>query len=68
LLCLRLNNSTLALTTARSPREWEIIVRHAVRLALPAIAAFVSMAIPLLVFFALQRCFVRGLTAGAVKG
>lgn len=30
--------------------------------------AFVSMALPLLVFFSLQRYFVRGLTAGAVKG
>ena len=31
-------------------------------------AAFISMAIPLLIFFALQRYFVRGLTAGSVKG
>lgn len=31
-------------------------------------AAFVSMIVPLLVFFALQRYFVRGLTAGSVKG
>ena len=31
-------------------------------------AAFVSMAVPLVVFFALQRYFVRGLLAGAVKG
>jgi alpha-glucoside transport system permease protein len=31
-------------------------------------AAFVSMALPLLVFFSLQRYFVRGLTAGSVKG
>jgi len=30
--------------------------------------AFISMIIPLLVFFGLQRYFVRGLTAGAVKG
>ncbi len=34
---------------------------------LPA-AAFVSMALPMVVFFSLQRYFVRGLTAGAVKG
>jgi alpha-glucoside transport system permease protein len=31
-------------------------------------AAFVSIAVPLLVFFALQRYFVRGLLAGSVKG
>ncbi len=30
--------------------------------------AFVSMIIPLAVFFSLQRFFVRGLTAGSVKG
>ena len=30
--------------------------------------AFVTMAVPLIVFFALQRFFVRGMTAGAVKG
>jgi alpha-glucoside transport system permease protein len=30
--------------------------------------AFISMVVPLLVFFSLQRYFVRGLTAGAVKG
>jgi alpha-glucoside transport system permease protein len=31
-------------------------------------AAFISMSLPLFVFFALQKYFVRGLTAGAVKG
>jgi alpha-glucoside transport system permease protein len=31
-------------------------------------AAFVSMVLPLLVFFALQRYFVQGVLAGAVKG
>ncbi len=30
--------------------------------------AFVSMVLPLLVFFGLQRFFVRGLLAGSVKG
>ncbi len=30
--------------------------------------AFISMVVPVLVFFALQRYFVRGLTSGAVKG
>ncbi len=31
-------------------------------------AAFISMALPLFVFFALQRYFVRGILAGSVKG
>jgi alpha-glucoside transport system permease protein len=31
-------------------------------------AAFISMALPLAVFFGLQRYFVRGITGGAVKG
>jgi alpha-glucoside transport system permease protein len=31
-------------------------------------AAFISMALPLIIFFALQRYFVAGLTAGSVKG
>jgi alpha-glucoside transport system permease protein len=30
--------------------------------------AFISMVIPLIVFFTMQRFFVRGLTGGAVKG
>ena len=34
---------------------------------LPA-AAFISMIVPLIIFFALQRYFVRGLMAGSVKG
>jgi alpha-glucoside transport system permease protein len=31
-------------------------------------AAFISMAVPLLVFFGLQRYFVRGIVGGSVKG
>ncbi len=31
-------------------------------------AAFLSMSLPLVVFFSLQKYFVRGLTAGSVKG
>ena len=30
-------------------------------------AAFISMVVPLIVFFAFQRQFVRGVLAGAVK-
>jgi alpha-glucoside transport system permease protein len=39
-------------------QDWELITA----------AAFVSMALPLAVFFGLQRYFVRGLLAGSVKG
>ncbi len=38
--------------------DWEIL----------ATSAFVSIAVPLVVFFALQRYLVRGLLAGSVKG
>ena len=31
-------------------------------------AAFISMALPLIVFFSLQRYFIRGILAGSVKG
>jgi alpha-glucoside transport system permease protein len=31
-------------------------------------AAFVSMALPLVIFFSLQRYFAEGLLAGSVKG
>ncbi len=31
-------------------------------------AAFISMSVPLVVFFSLQRYFVRGILAGAIKG
>jgi alpha-glucoside transport system permease protein len=39
-------------------RNWELLTA----------GAFISMIIPLAVFFALQRYFVRGLLAGSVKG
>jgi alpha-glucoside transport system permease protein len=38
--------------------NWEILTA----------GAFISMIVPLIVFFALQRYFVRGLLAGSVKG
>jgi alpha-glucoside transport system permease protein len=38
--------------------NWEVVTA----------GAFISMIIPLIVFFALQRYFVRGLLAGSVKG
>ncbi|MBC7141847.1 MAG: carbohydrate ABC transporter permease, partial [Rhodobacteraceae bacterium] len=38
--------------------DWEIL----------AASAFVSIAVPLLVFFSMQKFLVRGLLAGSVKG
>jgi alpha-glucoside transport system permease protein len=35
---------------------------------LVAAAGFIAMALPLAVFLALQRYFVRGIAAGSVKG
>jgi alpha-glucoside transport system permease protein len=39
-------------------QDWELLTA----------AAFISMALPLVVFFSLQRYFVRGILAGSVKG
>lgn len=50
--------STIKGMTGTFGNNWEIMTA----------AAFVSMIVPLLVFFALQRYFVRGLMAGSVKG
>jgi len=51
---------TQALMELNSSRgnEWQLLTA----------GAFISMMLPLTVFFALQRFFVRGLTAGSVKG
>src|SRR5688572_11340265 len=51
---------TIALQTLNGDRgeDWHLLTS----------AAFITMALPLLVFFSLQRYFVRGLTAGSVKG
>jgi alpha-glucoside transport system permease protein len=39
-------------------QDWELLTA----------GAFISMIVPLFIFFALQRYFVRGLMAGSVKG
>lgn len=51
---------TLALTNLVGSRgqDWHLLTA----------GAFITMTVPLLVFFALQRYFVRGLLAGSVKG
>ena len=48
----------LQMISGSQGQEWHLLTA----------AGFVSMALPLAVFFSLQRYFVRGLTAGAVKG
>jgi alpha-glucoside transport system permease protein len=49
---------TLANLTTNFGGNWQFVTA----------AAFVSMIIPIIVFFSLQRYFVRGITGGAVKG
>ncbi len=39
-------------------QDWEVLTA----------AAFISMVVPLIVFFSMQRYFVRGILAGSVKG
>lgn len=48
----------LAALVGRRGEQWEVLTA----------GAFVTMVVPLAVFFLLQRFFVRGLTAGSVKG
>jgi alpha-glucoside transport system permease protein len=57
-------SSTRVLTIALA----NLVGQHGENWQLLTSAAFVSMMLPLAVFFGLQRYFVRGLTAGAVKG
>jgi alpha-glucoside transport system permease protein len=45
-----------------------LVGQHGENWQLLTSAAFISMTLPLVVFFSLQRYFVRGLTAGSVKG
>jgi len=48
----------VAALVGRRGEQWHVLTA----------GAFVNMAVPLLIFFSLQRYFVRGLTAGSVKG
>jgi alpha-glucoside transport system permease protein len=68
------NDLLVALVFIGNPALQPVTVRiqamlgtYATEWHLMSAAAFISMAMPLLVFFALQRYFVTGLTAGAVK-
>lgn len=49
---------TLANMVGEKGQDWQLLTS----------GAFISMILPLVVFFALQRYFVRGLLAGSVKG
>jgi len=49
---------TLQLMLGTRGQDWHLLTA----------GAFVTMVVPLMVFFALQRYFVRGLTGGAIKG
>jgi len=49
-------------------RLLQLVGQYGSRWQLLTAGAFVTMIIPLIVFFALQRYFVRGLLAGSVKG
>ena len=54
----RVITSALAALVGEKGQDWHLLTS----------GAFISMLLPLAVFFALQRYFVRGLLAGSVKG
>ncbi len=54
----RVVTSALAAMVGEKGQDWHLLTS----------GAFLSMLLPLIVFFGLQRFFVRGLTAGSVKG
>ena len=54
----RVVTMALAAMVGEKGQDWHLLTS----------GAFISMILPLAVFFALQRFFVRGLTAGSVKG
>jgi len=51
-------STRLAELVGQRGQDWHILTA----------GAFITMIIPLIIFFSLQRYFVRGLTAGSVKG
>jgi alpha-glucoside transport system permease protein len=66
------NDLLVALTFARETQPITVAIftqmrQFSANIELIAPAAFVSLAIPLVVFFAFQRYFVQGLLAGSVK-
>ncbi len=68
------NDLLVALVFMSNPKFQPVTVRmqamlgtYATEWHIMSASAFISMVVPLLVFFALQRYFVTGITAGAVK-
>ncbi|MFN8373761.1 MAG: carbohydrate ABC transporter permease [Anaerolineae bacterium] len=68
------NDLLMALVFMNNPETQPVTVRMQAMLGtyasewdIMSASAFISMVVPLMVFFALQRYFVVGLTAGAVK-
>lgn len=68
------NDLLVALVLMNNPDTQHMTVRiqallgtYATEWHIMSSAAFISMAVPLAVFFALQRFFITGITAGAVK-
>jgi alpha-glucoside transport system permease protein len=68
------NDLLMALVFMNNPETQPVTVRiqamlgtYASEWDIMSASAFISMVVPLVVFFALQRYFVTGLTAGAVK-
>jgi alpha-glucoside transport system permease protein len=61
-LVFMVNNEVVTVTLAElvgsRGQDWHLLTA----------GAFITMTVPLIVFFGLQRYFVRGLTAGSVKG
>ena len=68
------NDLLMALVFIQESDQWPMTIRisqllstYGVEFHLLSAGAFLLMAVPLLVFFALQRYFVQGLLAGSVK-
>lgn len=70
------NDLLVALVFLGTSRDTAVVTANLARLIgdrgqdwhLLTAGAFVTMIVPLIIFFSLQRYFVRGLTAGSVKG
>ena len=69
------NDFFFALAVVTDPSKWIatemipiLVGRYATNWSLLSAGAIIVMIFPVAMYFALQRYYVRGLTAGAVKG